>query len=662
MSNIVGTTTSVNNYLSKIPVDISAQSGQAQPKAIHLDADRKYVIPLFQREIRWEPANVNTLLSDLSRGDKFLGNIILSVGADKTCTIIDGQQRTTVLFLIIACVKAIHGDAIELFETCPLINESFERLQDLIDVGFNLGLLTEAQLKQVRNSDKYNQLDKINELWATLKESEILKSKRKTESLIKNLKSSTVNIIASTSDVGTGEEESIQYFLDVNLKGIKLDTEDIFKGYLFSKDSRKETRELWQKNKMLAEKFNASKKGTSDKRYPLMKLYEHYFYCDLYLRKDGDDYSALKFGENFCATETVKVEDTTYYAGAHLIEIISDREYLRSSLQRLNKCIEVMYDIAESDGPGDVFKSLFVTDDRIDSTHIYNCHGLLQKILLEKAVIPKILAMKYILTYFDGKKHTKNEYTSFYTVFAAAVLFTIFAPKKESETFYNFVRAENWVERINDWLYSYVASHDLTKGKLLAAYRCAEEDDDISQQIRCKSLAVIFNYFSINKDNGKCKLKIRNAGELKEFLNNKVTYSLEHFIVGEGGTLTVKTDKFDFRYTYSTSVKKYRNSLFNFIFIPKDINSSLGNGLLPEKVNALLEHHDEMKCSYSKYYLSMLKVLGTYFTKYPTVEKLNQCGDEEAARNLLDSYFNHDFPNEFLAFSVNLVGQLKWSV
>ena len=101
MSNIVGTTTSVNNYLSKIPVDISAQSGQAQPKAIHLDADRKYVIPLFQREIRWEPANVNTLLSDLSRGDKFLGNIILSVGADKTCTIIDGQQRTTAMMTAI---------------------------------------------------------------------------------------------------------------------------------------------------------------------------------------------------------------------------------------------------------------------------------------------------------------------------------------------------------------------------------------------------------------------------------------------------------------------------------------------------------------------------------------------------------------------------------
>lgn len=61
---------------------------------------------------------------------------------------------------------------------------------------------------------------------------------------------------------------------------------------------------------------------------------------------------------------------------------------------------------------------------------------------MEKEVIPKILALKYILTYFDGKPHAKEEYKSVYSVFCAAVLFTVFANKKESDTFYNFVK--NW--------------------------------------------------------------------------------------------------------------------------------------------------------------------------------------------------------------------------
>lgn len=52
---------------------------------------------------------------------------------------------------------------------------------------------------------------------------------------------------------------------------------------------------------------------------------------------------------------------------------------------------------------------------------------------MEKEVIPKILALKYILTYFDGKPHAKEEYKSVYSVFCAAVLFTVFANKKESD-------------------------------------------------------------------------------------------------------------------------------------------------------------------------------------------------------------------------------------
>lgn len=662
MPNIVGTTTSVKNYLFRNTIDLSVQNGQLPPDTIHLAAERKYVIPLFQREIRWEPANVNTLLSDLSKKDKFLGNIILSMESDHVCKIIDGQQRTTILFLIIACVKDNFGEAIELFETCPLLNESFEKLQDVIDAGFDLEALTQEQRDQVKASDKYNQLDRIKALWLTLKESEILRSKRKAESLITNLKSSTVNIIASMSNNGTGEEDSIQYFLDVNLKGIRLDTEDIFKGYLFSKDSRAGTRTLWQDNKVLAERFNLTKHGKSDKRYPLMKLYEHFFYCDLYLpRPDGDDYSALKFGENFCATSTVKIEDTLYYPGAHLIEIVSDRQYLHNSLKRLNRCIRIMCDIAESDGPGKL-KDYFISSDKIDSTHIYNCHSMLQKILLEKAVIPKILAMKYILTFFDGESHTKEEYKSFYSIFTAAVLFTIFAPKKESDTFYGFVRAENWIDRVNEWLYNYVTSHELTRGKLLAAYKYTEEDDDREQQIRCKSLAVVVNFISVKKVQGKYKLKENNSGAIKDFLQNNTKFSLEHFVVGESGKLAIKTSKFDFPYPYPTAIKKYRNSLFNYIFIPQEVNRSLGNGLVQEKMHELLKVEDQIECGYTKHYLSLMKPLAMYFSKYPNAEQIDQCNSQEEVINLLDNYFNLQFPKDFLAFSMNLVGQLKWSI
>lgn len=40
----------------------------------------------------------------------------------------------------------------------------------------------------------------------------------------------------------------------------------------------------------------------------------------------------------------------------------------------------------------------------------------------------------------------------------------------KGRTFYNFVRLEEWKSKINKWLYDYISSHALTRGKVLAAY------------------------------------------------------------------------------------------------------------------------------------------------------------------------------------------------
>lgn len=367
------------------------------------------------------------------------------------------------------------------------------------------------------------------------------------------------------------------------------------------------TTDLWQKNKRDVLRLNGVTQSSEEKRYPLMKLYEHFFYCDLYLPREGDcEYSTLKFGENFCLTSGFESGSTKYYEGSHLIEAIRDRDYLQNVLSRLNKCVEIMTDIIESEGPSTPFKDKFICAKKVDSIDIQNCHSMLKKILMEKEVIPKILALKYILTYFDGKPHAKEEYKSVYSVFCAAVLFTVFANKKESDTFYNFVRLEEWKSKINKWLYDYISSHALTRGKVLAAYKYSESDDDPIQQIRCKSLAAISNFFKVTKNGDNYNMGISNAAELCKFFGDKTVYSLEHFIVGECGTLHVKTAKYDFPYKYPPTIQKYRNSLFNFIFIPQPLNSSLSNEGLFIKVAEIHTHENEIKCSYSKGYYGLL--------------------------------------------------------
>lgn len=529
MAGIVGTITNLSDFLSKTQVCLSVKPNDPQQQIICLEADRKYSIPAFQREVRWDDNNLKMLLYDLSRSSKFLGNIILTIKSDHTCEIIDGQQRTTVLMLIVSCIKKKFGTKISTPDLCPLRNEGFTGFQTLLEKAFDQEAITSDDWNAILKSDDYHQLPRIQKLWNTISSSELLADRHKAQGLLDNLCKSKFNIIASYSnDVNT----SIQYFLDVNLKGIRLDTEDIFKGYLFSQDSRELTRSLWQKNKRDVLRLNGVTQSSEEKRYPLMKLYEHFFYCDLYLPREGDcEYSTLKFGENFCLTSGFESGSTKYYEGSHLIEAIRDRDYLQNVLSRLNKCVEIMTDIIESEGPSTPFKDKFICAKKVDSIDIQNCHSMLKKILMEKEVIPKILALKYILTYFDGKPHAKEEYKSVYSVFCAAVLFTVFANKKESDTFYNFVRLEEWKSKINKWLYDYISSHALTRGKVLAAYKYSESDDDPIQQIRCKSLAAISNFFKVTKNGDNYNMGISNAAELCKFFGDKTVYSLEHFTV-----------------------------------------------------------------------------------------------------------------------------------
>lgn len=64
---------------------------------------RRLLIPLYQREYTWTDEKIATLVNDIKRCNKFLGNIILD--EVETCyEIVDGQQRITTCFLILACL------------------------------------------------------------------------------------------------------------------------------------------------------------------------------------------------------------------------------------------------------------------------------------------------------------------------------------------------------------------------------------------------------------------------------------------------------------------------------------------------------------------------------------------------------------------------------
>ena len=109
--------------------------GNAQPLIKFFDgSDKRFIIPLYQRNYDWKEENCEQLFQDLmklhnsDRKSHFFGSIVSSIQAGtEDRFIIDGQQRiTTVSLLLIAMVNAKKERLIEATDT-KLVEKIFKR-------------------------------------------------------------------------------------------------------------------------------------------------------------------------------------------------------------------------------------------------------------------------------------------------------------------------------------------------------------------------------------------------------------------------------------------------------------------------------------------------------------------------------------------------------
>ena len=140
MAEIKGTIVNINDFLGEELKEVTIVSNDKEHTVFTLSKGRKYVIPEFQREIRWNKENLNILVQDIKDSNKFLGNIILAHGKDKEYWIIDGQQRLTILLMIIHFIKVKWGNQINEamdFHGCKLEIKSFKAYDKLLEKNFD---------------------------------------------------------------------------------------------------------------------------------------------------------------------------------------------------------------------------------------------------------------------------------------------------------------------------------------------------------------------------------------------------------------------------------------------------------------------------------------------------------------------------------------------
>lgn len=663
MSNIVGTIISVERFLKNQKSEVFILQTDCEEPYIVLEENREYVIPDYQREVRWKKENIIELISDINDGERFLGNIILSKKRNLKYEIIDGQQRLTMLLMLLKYVKYISGNSIDMYPICLFKIESFLNFQRLLDSYFNLNSLSSQENQDIVNSDIFNQRNRYYELWESIGKSGIITSGN-SRSFFTKLSRCELNILLNTAIDGG---YSIQYFLDVNLKGVRLDTEDILKSYLFSYDPySSEIKEYWNDSK---KKIFKIEKYTS--KYTLIKVVEQFLHCDLYTQEDYKN-SGIKFNEKFLLKSPKIVKGAPFHKNDHIVKVINNNNYFRQSFIYINKYLDIYIDIISTDGVSAEFRNMFTIDGKriLQDIEIKVIHNLLKKIMLDENVVPKILVMKYLLdTFILNDKPSRSDFKKIYGVYCLAILFTIFDDKRSSSQITNIVEMEDWNSGIILQINKYLNS-ELSAKRLAAKYSvillapventldsdndCNELEDSVSlhkYQYRCKSLATIYNYFRINHDS----VSITNLEAVYTYLNDERLFNIEHFILNKSETYKIPGIDTDIQ--YPDEIKKYAHSLFNFIFMGRSVNGSLGNMHIRDKLQTLINDSVTMTCDYSQ---MIYEICQEFFLNTPNIDGLVNPNDiEEAYTKYYQSNFISDYTNFVAKVITKVVDKIK---
>ena len=627
MAELLGIIAPLKKFMSNTKEEVTISIGGEKKVVLSLEEGRVYNIPDFQREIRWSCDNVAVLIEDIKSGPKFLGNIILTKHSEYNFSIIDGQQRITILTMILSCIRMLHEREIKVIAPCKLTIESFTKFSELMESCFAEQMYTEETFE----SDKLKQIHKYIELWKYISDLDEIKNKREAKKIIENLGACSFNVIINEAD---DVSEGIRYFIDVNLKGKQLDTEDIFKSYLFRNDSGKEIREQWYLLKTLVAEIESSKM-----EYTLLRLLEHYFLCDLY---SDNGYKGMEFGTDFFLKKPYKEGNLIYRENTHLVELINNNQYMKISLKRLNNIIRLMLIIVNSESITLEIKEVFSCDKTnggIDDVEIKVIHNISGKILKDTKLLPKALLIKYfiVLLYGNGGKN-KETIRTIYGIYLFTVLFSVFENKKSSEVLISIIKANEaeWYKELVKQINGYFVIDRITDARLLTQYKFGQNEDEEDQRFRCKSLATIYNFFT--NDKGVVHVRKGKMNDLYKFITDDNSFSVEHFIVSETKRRNILVQGNEYKIE-DTIYKRYVNNFFNFIFIDKELNSQLGNNWLPQKLEMLKDK--EVSCEYSKMIIVKLGRLGDEFQK--------RAGEDY--KDKLDLFFAREYKELYIEYT-----------
>ena len=319
----------------------------------------------------------------------------------------------------------------------------------------------------------------------------------------------------------------------------------------------------------------------------------------------------------------------------------------------MNNALAIIGDIIQS--PTGVPNSLkiLLKKGNIDSSEYDVISNYLAKILLGDKVIFKSLVVKYILTLTgltNDISYNKKQIKDIYAIILYINLYLILKNKKDIVNIIPILKENSIHNKIMEEIVTFT-SGSYPIGNYAVSIN---ENNESDQRYNAQILASIYNFYQIKGD--KVVIRGGNFEKLKNYLSDKNNFSIEHFLINASGKFLIFKRNENQTILYNKQIlKNYKNSIFNFIFIPRDINNDIENFDINRKIDILKSNLNNIKCDFSKMFIKEAEGL------FPDLsQKFSASNDLNADIN---RYYNYDFMNEYnhlvIKIMVNLMKRIK---
>ncbi len=609
-----------------------------------LASERRLVIPGYQREIRWNTNNIQVLVDDLLNEEKFLGIILLNSEDDDTYNIIDGQQRITVLMMLITALGI--RKKTKILNPCKFDNESIPGFMDALSHDF---YSDDSKKKNLfKKKDRLHQYEKFINLWNYTKSVIDSIDESKLNEFEDNLLGSYLNIIVQrTEDKKKDKRICVDYFIDINNKNVRLDYIDILKAYAF-KDNFDVIISKWIS---IQDKCNANSKKVY---YPMESMLLHYVLCTVNGRL-GNGVKSLT--DDFKLGKQAKIHDITYEAGTNIEEIIPTGDYYAGMMDTLcsfNEFIKIV--LAEKASYGEKFEGYFsAIDGVLNDEFKNNAFSIINGILRSSDIVPKLLLMKYYIFVICNKEATISDYKLIYPI---GLLSTFFSSGKgdlkNRKEFSALVLSPNWVSSLNKKAYAKINKSPANLVFNKEIKYCGVYTESSGQYLARRLHSLLYSV-SVDKE-------INYHPDAFRSFCASVDYNDEHFLINQSYVIDYQIGKKPCKYYYEEKIKSVDSHLSNYLIMLRKVNEKLGNKNIKDKIYIIDKYLSQGKKVFQDK-LSEIKyeamkeafLLG----ECPSQNEIKKCKTEEEANELYKLYFTEHFTEEYQKYNSILIDKLS---